>query len=249
MVFSSVTFLFFFLPAFLLCYALLPFRNATILVFSLVFYLWGEGSLVLVLLFSVLVNYLAGRWIDSVEEPRRAQALAAGIAANLLLLVYFKYLGFLLSSVLHIERIDLDALPRLPLGISFFTFQAMSYLVDVYRRAGAARPFDLGPRALHHDVSPAHRRPDRALLDGRSARSARRTIHLNFVIHGLLYFRDWIGAEDPWLPTTSPASPTESSRCPRRRSRAASRGPAPWPTRSRSTSTSPDIRTWRSVSA
>jgi alginate O-acetyltransferase complex protein AlgI len=187
MVFSSVTFLFFFLPAFLLCYALLPFRNITLLVFSTLFYTWGEGIFILVLLFSIAVNYLAGRGIAAHEGKSRGYALATGIAANLLLLAYFKYFGFILFDLLGLTRIDPTVVPHLPLGISFYTFQAISYLIDVYRRD--ARPaksvWDL---ALYIMMFPQ-------LIAGPIVRYAkvarqirRRTIHFNYSIHGLMFF-------------------------------------------------------------
>ena len=187
MVFSSVTFLFFFLPAFLVCYALLPFRNATLLLFSVLFYIWGEGVFVLVLLLSVAINYLAGRAIAGAHARCRGLALTIGIVANLVLLTYFKYFGFLVFDLLRLDQLDPSIVPHLPLGISFFTFQSISYLIDVYRRD--ARParsaWDL---ALYIMMFPQ-------LIAGPIVRYAsvarqiqRRTIHFNYAIHGLLFF-------------------------------------------------------------
>ncbi|EAQ97354.1 MBOAT family O-acyltransferase [Congregibacter litoralis] len=130
MVFSTTSFLFVFLPIFLLCYALLPWRNLTALVFSLLFFAWGEGAYVLLLLATVGFNYFLGQHLEA--GSRRSQFLALGVAANLLVLGYYKYFGFLIGSVLEIP-IPPEDIPHLPLGISFFIFQSISYLIDVYR--------------------------------------------------------------------------------------------------------------------
>jgi len=190
LVFSSVTFLFFFLPVFLLCYTLLPYRNATLLLFSTIFYVWGEGVFTLVLLLSVAINYVAGWSISTISRP--GLALAAGIAANLLLLFYFKYLGFLVFHVLQLSQLNPDLVPHLPLGISFFTFQSISYLIDIYRRD--ARPArSIWDLALYIMMFPQ-------LIAGPIVRYAsvarqirRRTIHRNFAIHGLLFFSIGLG--------------------------------------------------------
>ena len=147
MVFSDLFFLFTFLPAFALCYLLGALadskllsghgqtaKNLVLIVFSLVFYAWGEPVYVLLMLFSVLLNYLFGLLIDRCDGLRRRWALVGGVACNLLILCTFKYLGFLadtlgaLGVVLSVPRL------ALPIGISFYTFQSISYLVDVYRR-------------------------------------------------------------------------------------------------------------------
>ncbi|MFK8041443.1 MBOAT family O-acyltransferase [Congregibacter sp.] len=130
MVFSTTSFLFVFLPLFLLCYAVLPWRNLTALVFSLLFFAWGEGAYVLLLLGTVAFNYLIGQRLE--EGHHRFRFLSLGVAANLLVLGYYKYFGFLISGVLEIPIPEQD-IPHLPLGISFFIFQSISYLIDVYR--------------------------------------------------------------------------------------------------------------------
>lgn len=136
MVFSSISFLFVFLPVFLLSYALFPYKNAVVILFSLIFYTWGEGEFVYVLLISVLCNYLIGKLL--IESTKRRFYLGVGITLNISILMYFKYYYFLASSVLfkpfnfHPQSI------HLPIGISFFTFQSISYLIDVYK--GDAKP-------------------------------------------------------------------------------------------------------------
>ncbi|HEY8567282.1 MAG TPA: MBOAT family protein [Beijerinckiaceae bacterium] len=137
MVFSSIIFLFYFLPVFLACYYALPFKHATLLLFSLFFYAWGEVQYTYVMLGSIVVNYGLGLWIDGQEGRGRKVAVGAAVAVNLAALGWFKYAAFL-------HGVGADVLPQvfsgpapqvhLPLGISFFTFHAISYLVDVYRR-------------------------------------------------------------------------------------------------------------------
>lgn len=138
MVFSSIIFLFYFLPCFLLLYYLLPWKNAVLLLGSLLFYAWGEPRFVPLLLLSALLNYGGGQMISRSEGPARQRWLWLGVAANLGMLLYYKYLGFfggLVNTVLEKFHgpIDFPAVV-LPLGISFFTFQGISYLIDVYRR-------------------------------------------------------------------------------------------------------------------
>ncbi len=132
MVFSSIDFLFFFLPAFLALYFLdARAANPVLLAFSLLFYAVGEGAYLAVMLGSIALNIAAGRLI--MDDPaRRRLWLGLGIAANLALLCYFKYLGFLASQVLGLDAPAAGGI-HLPLGISFFTFQAISYLVDLAR--------------------------------------------------------------------------------------------------------------------
>lgn len=137
MLFSSVTFLYRFLPAVLLVYAITPRRakNAVLLIASLVFYFWGERAYTLLLVFSSLSDYLHGLYIESHRGQKSAKAaLISSVVINLLLLGTFKYLDFFLGSVNALlgTSIPLPGL-ELPIGISFFTFQTMSYSIDVYR--------------------------------------------------------------------------------------------------------------------
>jgi len=141
MVFSSVIFLFLFLPLVLLGHALLPARlkNLFLLLASLLFYAWGETTYTLVILASILVNYVTGVLIDLSPDPRRRKwTVTAGIVINLGMLIFFKYAYFLVENInVLLSAMDLRTLrnehAHLPLGISFFTFQAISYIVDVYR--------------------------------------------------------------------------------------------------------------------
>lgn len=133
MVFSSVTFLFYFLPVFLALYYVLPWKNGVLLVASLVFYAWGEPRFLPLLMASALLNYGFGLLIMRAGQHRKL-ALGLGVAANLAMLGYFKYAGFFTTLVNQALNQQL-AVPAivLPLGISFFVFQGLSYLLDVYR--------------------------------------------------------------------------------------------------------------------
>ena len=140
MLFSSLTFVWFFLPALALIYYLAPGRkikNAVLLIASLLFYSWGEPRYVALVLLSILFNYLFGLAIGKAggRKGLRRAALAVCVGANLCLLGYFKYFNFFLElayTVLGKEGFT----PRniaLPIGISFYTFQAVSYIADIYR--------------------------------------------------------------------------------------------------------------------
>ena len=141
MLFSSVTFLFAFLPLCLGIYYIVAekYRNPVLFLFSLIFYAWGEPVYIILMLISITVNYFLGSYIDDFREqnqPKMAKGiLIICILFNLLFLGFFKYAGFVSESVnqlLHTEVLPVLNLP-LPIGISFYTFQAMSYVIDVYR--------------------------------------------------------------------------------------------------------------------
>ena len=154
MVFSDLFFIFAFIPSFALLYILAslidkkmktspdtPYnrtKNWVLVLFSLLFYAWGEPVYVFLMLFSVLVNFIAGRVIDRSDRHRK-MALVIGLVCNILILGVFKYLGFF-GSILADLGISV-ALPTLalPIGISFYTFQSISYLIDVYRRESPAQ--------------------------------------------------------------------------------------------------------------
>jgi len=140
-VFSSPTFLFAFLPAVLACTFAAPkaWRNAVLLAASLVFYAWGEQELVLLMLASIGGNFAFGLGVDkSATRAGKRRWVGVSIAFNLGLLVLFKYAGFVGSNAnAALQALGLPGVPvpdvTLPIGISFFTFQALSYVVDVYR--------------------------------------------------------------------------------------------------------------------
>jgi Predicted membrane protein involved in D-alanine export len=138
MVFSSLSFVFFILPLFLLCDRLAMLqplasarwvRNIPLLVLSLFFYTWGESATVLLLLGLSLLNYLAGMAVHRFSRP--LPVLFGAVSVNLLVLFFYKYCHWFLTSIF--PALAWDA-PALPLGISFFTFHAISYLVDIYRK-------------------------------------------------------------------------------------------------------------------
>lgn len=137
MVFSSVLFLFRFLPVFFICYYVAPGRmkNFILLLGSLFFYAWGEPVYVLLMLFSTLSDYVHGRLIEKYRGGGRAKLfLVSSVLINLLVLCFFKYADFLIQTVNVLFGTSIPPLNLpLPIGISFYTFQTMSYTIDVYR--------------------------------------------------------------------------------------------------------------------
>ncbi|GAA6377482.1 MBOAT family protein [Firmicutes bacterium i23-0019-B6] len=139
MLFSSITFLFIFLPLTLLLYYLVPFRmkNYVMLAASLIFYAWGEPVYIILMILSIILNYFCGQDIYEKRDNARAMkmSLIFGVVMNLLILGFFKYYGLLMDTINAILPIDIPyRVLALPIGISFYTFQAMSYLIDVYRK-------------------------------------------------------------------------------------------------------------------
>lgn len=144
MIFSSTIFLFYFLPLLLLFYFLAPgikAKNFVLLLFSFIFFFWGGVFFTLILLCSIVFNYFVGQGI---EKSKSKTLMFIGISGNLILLIWFKYAGFLvdnLNSVLnivHSPSIILDEI-ILPIGISFYTFHSISYLIDVYYKRSPAQ--------------------------------------------------------------------------------------------------------------
>lgn len=137
MVFSSIMFLFRFMPFFFLLYFLIPGRGKNVVLFlgSLLFYAWGEPVYVLLMLFSTVVDYVNGRLIGRYRGRNQAKAfLVSSVMINLFILCFFKYADFLIRSVNGLTGLELPLLNLpLPIGISFYTFQTMSYTIDVYR--------------------------------------------------------------------------------------------------------------------
>ncbi|MBR5712199.1 MAG: MBOAT family protein [Lachnospiraceae bacterium] len=137
MVFSGLTFLFCFLPAVLALYFTAPrsAKNAVLFLASLLFYAWGEPVYVVLMIFSTILDYTCGRMVERARGPRgRKLWLIFSLTGNLGLLLFFKYADFLLGTLDSVLGTSLPqlALP-LPIGISFYTFQTMSYTIDVYR--------------------------------------------------------------------------------------------------------------------
>ena len=139
MVFSSIVFIFTFLPLVILAYYLAPvkLRNFVLLLASLIFYAWGEPVYLFLMLYSILFNYVIGLDIERQQEKGRngRGSLILGVTVNLLLLGLFKYYGFLAENLSRLFAVELpDVSLGLPVGLSFYTFQSISYLADVYRR-------------------------------------------------------------------------------------------------------------------
>ena len=139
MIFSSLPFLFFYLMAVLAVYKLSPLklRNLILLVVSLFFYGWGEPVYILIMLLSIVVDYVHGmlveRWREDDRKARRA--VASSVFFNLAILVFFKYWDFIAGNLNALTGLQLPVLGLpLPIGISFYTFQTMSYTIDVYRQ-------------------------------------------------------------------------------------------------------------------
>lgn len=181
MLFSSPTFLFLYLPLILAGYFVLPgirLKNLFLLLASLCFYAWGESIYAGLLLISIIFNYGFGLWLGRVRDhPHGRLVLTLGVALNLGLLGFFKYTGFLAANFKSVAR--LAALPllrstplHLPIGLSFFTFQALSYIFDVFR--GRTKPqknplnlalyislfpqLILGPIVRYHSIAPQLKR-------------------------------------------------------------------------------------------
>lgn len=152
-VFSSAFFLFAFLPLCILIDKALQTvkareaQNYFLLFASLLFYSFGEGYYMIVMVVSIIGNYLFGLLISSEKNKYKGATLAVGVAFNVLILVYYKYFGFLIDNLNMLPFVNVNANPvHLPIGISFFTFQAITYIVDLYRgRFPVQRnPFHLG---------------------------------------------------------------------------------------------------------
>ena len=143
MLFSSVPFLFYFLPAALLIYFAAPrqLKNAVLLLASLFFYAWGEPKYMLLMLVSIVQGYGFGLLIEKHRGQKASKVfLTLSILVSLGLLGYFKYADFFLSSVNAVTGLSLPLLKlSLPIGISFYTFQVLSYVIDVYRGDTAAQ--------------------------------------------------------------------------------------------------------------
>ena len=135
MVFSSITFLFYFLPIVLAIYYMVPnrWKNSVLLIASIAFYFYGEPKYVGVMLLSIVITYLFGLAMDKYERKRKLLCILS-ICSNIAVLVYFKYFNFIIDNINLWLNHKIDAIyVLLPIGISFYTFQLMSYTIDVYR--------------------------------------------------------------------------------------------------------------------
>ena len=137
MLFSSITFLYYFLPAILILYFAVPFKfkNAVLLAFSLFFYAWGGVKYALIMVLAITIGYIAGLLIEKFRGQKASKAIMiAAVAAIISFMLYFKYTDFFIENINALTGL---AIPLqkivLPIGISFFTFQIISYVIDVYR--------------------------------------------------------------------------------------------------------------------
>ena len=137
MLFSSIPFLYFFLPAVLLLYFIAPrkLKNAVLLVSSLFFYAWGEPVYVILMAVTIILGYISGLFIENYRKTNTAKLfLALSLFIILGFLGYFKYADFFIDNFNKLTSLSVNLLHiALPIGISFYTFQLISYLIDVYR--------------------------------------------------------------------------------------------------------------------
>ena len=136
MLFSSIPFIYYFLPCVLIAYFIVPFKlkNLVLLIFSLVFYSWGEPRYIFLMMFSIAIAFAEGLLIEKADGKKAKWVLAGSCAIHCALLIYYKYAGFFAEN-LNMLGFNIPLLKvALPIGISFYTFQILSYLVDVYRK-------------------------------------------------------------------------------------------------------------------
>ena len=138
MVFSSIVFLYIFLPIMLLIYFVVPkkLKNAVMILASLIFFAWGEIRYIFIMLILAIMDFNCGKGIDRNQENRSKQRvyLFIDVGVNLLILIFFKYADFIITNINAVlnTQIPLLNIP-LPIGVSFNTFQSLSYIIDVYR--------------------------------------------------------------------------------------------------------------------
>lgn len=144
MVFSSLVFLFVFLPITLLFYFIVPrkYRNFILLIVSLIFYAWGEPVYIVLMLFSTVIDFINGLLVEKyADQPKKAKKVVIfAVIVNLSLLTFFKYSGFIVSNLNALMGTTFTVPDiALPIGISFYTFQTMSYTIDVFRKDAPAQ--------------------------------------------------------------------------------------------------------------
>ena len=140
MLFSSMTFIYVFLPIVCLLYLIVKkdLRNFVLLFASLIFYAWGEPNYLAIMILTIVVNYFGAIFLERYSQYKKI-ILFATVTTNLAFLIYFKYFNFLLDNINHLFKTNIDFIHVvMPIGISFYTFQAMSYIFDVYR--GEVKP-------------------------------------------------------------------------------------------------------------
>ena len=199
MIFSSLLFLFRFLPAVLVLYYLAPrpLRNLVLLLCSLVFYAWGEPVYIILMIVSILVSYTGGILVDrfKTQGKRRAAraALLGSSVVSLSLLGFFKYADFLIGTVDSLTGAGINLLKiALPIGISFYTFQTMSYTIDVYRGEAKVQKKSDFFWCVRDDVPAADRRANCTVQDDRSPASyEKRNGGAVCIWHSPLYDRTW----------------------------------------------------------
>ena len=220
MVFSDLFFLFAFLPSFFLSYIAGGFidrllsrgelethqtvRNLVLVCFSLLFYAWGEPVYVLLMLGCVVWNFVAGLCIDRFDRRRRLM-LALGVAGDLVILGTFKYAGFFARTLTDFGLPVPDPHITLPIGISFYTFQSISYLVDVYRREAPVQRRFLG-LLLYISMFPQLIAGPIVRYDTVAREISRRRVSVQDVADGLIV------SSSAWARKSF--SPTSSARCP-----------------------------------
>ena len=137
MLFSSIPFLYYFLPSVLILYFLVPkkLKNTVLLISSLVFYGWGEPKYLILMVASIIIGYVSGLLIEATNEKSKKRAfMIINVAINICFLGFFKYSNFFVENFNAVTGLSLKLLNiALPIGISFYTFQILSYTVDVYR--------------------------------------------------------------------------------------------------------------------
>lgn len=138
MLFSSLLFLYYFLPMTMLIYFIVPksFKNIVLLIASLIFYGWGEPRYVILMILSIIVNYIFGLLIDKYRDHKIKRYLfIVCVIFNLSMIGYFKYMNFFLDTINNVLKTSIPLLKiALPIGISFYTFQILSYVIDVYKQ-------------------------------------------------------------------------------------------------------------------
>ena len=143
MLFSSITFLYYFLPAILILYFAVPFKfkNAVLLVFSLFFYAWGGVKYAGFMVIAIIMGYIAGLLIEKFRDQKASKAIMiVAVAAIISFMLYFKYTDFFIENINGLTGLSIPLQKIvLPIGISFYTFQIISYVIDVYRGVKAQK--------------------------------------------------------------------------------------------------------------